>query len=123
MVADWTGAFSESAWLRTHALVKLQRQRDCHVEQARVSSDDWCGCVKGHFPERDTGDDHFAGIAPVAQFPANGYGLYDVGHARRVVLVHGSVLLALHGRDPRQGRGRNRNESPRSPHGRVKHLL
>jgi formylglycine-generating enzyme required for sulfatase activity len=34
---------------------------------------------QGHFPDRDTGDDRFAGIAPVAQFPANGYGLHDVG--------------------------------------------
>ena len=34
---------------------------------------------QGHFPDRDTGEDHFAGIAPVAQFPPNGYGLYDVG--------------------------------------------
>jgi formylglycine-generating enzyme required for sulfatase activity len=34
---------------------------------------------QGHFPDRDTGDDHFIGIAPVAQFPANGYGLHDVG--------------------------------------------
>ena len=34
---------------------------------------------QGHFPDRDTGADHFAGVAPVAQFPANGYGLHDVG--------------------------------------------
>jgi formylglycine-generating enzyme required for sulfatase activity len=34
---------------------------------------------QGHFPDRDSGEDHFAGIAPVAQFPPNGYGLYDVG--------------------------------------------
>jgi formylglycine-generating enzyme len=34
---------------------------------------------QGHFPDHDTGADHFAGIAPVAQFPANGYGLRDVG--------------------------------------------
>jgi formylglycine-generating enzyme required for sulfatase activity len=34
---------------------------------------------QGHFPDRDTGDDDFVGIAPVAQFRANGYGLYDVG--------------------------------------------
>jgi formylglycine-generating enzyme required for sulfatase activity len=33
---------------------------------------------QGHFPDRDTGDDAFIGIAPVAQFPSNGYGLYDV---------------------------------------------
>ena len=34
---------------------------------------------QGHFPDRDTGEDHFVGIAPVAQFAPNGYGLYDVG--------------------------------------------
>lgn len=33
---------------------------------------------QGHFPDRDTSADHFAGIGPVAQFPANAYGLYDV---------------------------------------------
>ncbi len=33
---------------------------------------------QGHFPNQDTGDDRFTGIAPVAQFSANGYGLYDV---------------------------------------------
>jgi len=34
---------------------------------------------QGHFPDRDKGEDGFVGIAPVAQFSANGYGLYDVG--------------------------------------------
>jgi sulfatase modifying factor 1 len=33
---------------------------------------------QGHFPDHDTGEDTFTGIAPVAQFPANGYGLHDV---------------------------------------------
>jgi len=33
---------------------------------------------QGHFPDTDTGDDGFAGIAPIAQFPPNGYGLYDM---------------------------------------------
>jgi formylglycine-generating enzyme required for sulfatase activity len=33
---------------------------------------------QGHFPDHDSGADAFSGIAPVAQFPANGYGLYDV---------------------------------------------
>jgi formylglycine-generating enzyme required for sulfatase activity len=32
----------------------------------------------GHFPDHDAGTDTFAGIAPVAQFPPNGYGLVDV---------------------------------------------
>jgi formylglycine-generating enzyme required for sulfatase activity len=33
---------------------------------------------QGHFPYRDTADDGYAGIAPVAQFPPNAYGLYDM---------------------------------------------
>lgn len=33
---------------------------------------------EGQFPVKDTGADGFAGLAPVAQFPANGYGLYDM---------------------------------------------
>ena len=33
---------------------------------------------QGHFPDHDTGADAFTGVAPVAQFPPNGYGLYDV---------------------------------------------
>jgi len=34
---------------------------------------------QGHFPMDDKGEDGFTGIAPVAQFPPNGYGLYDMG--------------------------------------------
>jgi hypothetical protein len=30
------------------------------------------------FPLEDTGDDGFKGIAPVGQYPPNGYGLYDI---------------------------------------------
>jgi formylglycine-generating enzyme len=33
---------------------------------------------QGHFPDTDTGADGYAGIAPVAKFPPNGYGLYDM---------------------------------------------
>ena len=33
---------------------------------------------QGQFPDDDSGADHFAGIGPVAQFPPNDYGLYDV---------------------------------------------
>ncbi|MDZ4730210.1 MAG: formylglycine-generating enzyme family protein, partial [Xanthomonadales bacterium] len=32
---------------------------------------------EGKFPVKDTGADGFVGVAPVAQFPANRYGLYD----------------------------------------------
>jgi formylglycine-generating enzyme required for sulfatase activity len=33
---------------------------------------------EGKFPVNDTGADGFAGLAPVAQFPPNGYALYDM---------------------------------------------
>ena len=33
---------------------------------------------QGQFPVKDTGEDGYAGIAPVAQFPPNSYGLYDM---------------------------------------------
>jgi formylglycine-generating enzyme len=33
---------------------------------------------QGQFPMKDSGNDGFVGIAPVMQFPANGYGLYDM---------------------------------------------
>jgi len=33
---------------------------------------------QGQFPTSDTGDDGYAGIAPVAQYPPNGYGLCDM---------------------------------------------
>jgi len=34
---------------------------------------------QGHFPNSDTGDDAHEGVSAVAQYPANDYGLYDVG--------------------------------------------
>jgi len=33
---------------------------------------------QGHFPVKDTGADAYAGLAPVAQFPPNQYGLFDM---------------------------------------------
>ena len=33
---------------------------------------------QGHFPNTDTGEDGYAGIAPVAQYQPNPYGLYDM---------------------------------------------
>ncbi len=33
----------------------------------------------GTFPARDTKEDGFAGTSPVKTFPANGYGLFDMG--------------------------------------------
>lgn len=33
---------------------------------------------EGHFPDKDAGTDGYTGISPVAQFPPNGYGLFDM---------------------------------------------
>jgi formylglycine-generating enzyme len=33
---------------------------------------------QGNFPDHDSAADGHAGIAPIAQFPPNGYGLYDI---------------------------------------------
>ncbi|HLZ34637.1 MAG TPA: SUMF1/EgtB/PvdO family nonheme iron enzyme [Nitrospira sp.] len=33
---------------------------------------------QGHFPDRNTAEDRFAGAAPVGSFPPNGYGSYDM---------------------------------------------
>jgi sulfatase modifying factor 1 len=33
---------------------------------------------QGHFPDKDSGQDGYVGLAPVAKFPANPYGLYDM---------------------------------------------
>ena len=33
---------------------------------------------EGHFPNHDSAEDGYAGIAPVAQFPPNQYGLFDM---------------------------------------------
>jgi sulfatase modifying factor 1 len=33
---------------------------------------------QGHFPEQDLGSDGYVGVAPVAQYAPNGYGLYDM---------------------------------------------
>jgi formylglycine-generating enzyme len=33
----------------------------------------------GHFPDADNGADGYAGTSPVTAFPANGFGLYDMG--------------------------------------------
>lgn len=44
------------------------------VEQGKPKANTW----QGSFPDRNTNWDHFAELAPVKSFAANGYGLYDM---------------------------------------------
>jgi formylglycine-generating enzyme required for sulfatase activity len=37
-----------------------------------------CNIWQGEFPDHDTAEDGFAGLAPVDAFPPNGYGLYTI---------------------------------------------
>jgi formylglycine-generating enzyme required for sulfatase activity len=38
----------------------------------------YANTFQGKFPTKDTGADGYAGLAPVAKYPPNGYGLYDM---------------------------------------------
>jgi formylglycine-generating enzyme required for sulfatase activity len=44
------------------------------VDQGKPKANTW----QGHFPDKNTLRDKFYGLAPVASFPANGYGLFDM---------------------------------------------
>jgi formylglycine-generating enzyme len=47
-------------------------------EQMRPAGKWMANTNQGHFPDKDTADDGYAGIAPVGKFPSNPYGLYDM---------------------------------------------
>ncbi len=47
-------------------------------DQLRPGDKHMANIYQGIFPMKDTGADGFTGIAPVAQYPPNGYGLYDI---------------------------------------------
>lgn len=47
-------------------------------DDLRLGSQWMANTHQGHFPDHDTASDGYAGIAPVAKYPANGYGLFDM---------------------------------------------
>ncbi len=56
----------------------LAKQEYCWGSAGQGQDGKWyANTFQGDFPGHDTGADGYAGVAPVAQFPANGYGLYD----------------------------------------------
>jgi formylglycine-generating enzyme required for sulfatase activity len=47
-------------------------------DQFRPNGKWMANSYQGHFPNHDSGTDGFVGLAPVAQYPPNQYGLYDM---------------------------------------------
>ncbi len=47
-------------------------------DKLRPNGEHRCNIWQGEFPERDTGEDGYAGTCPVDAFPPNGYGLYSM---------------------------------------------
>jgi formylglycine-generating enzyme required for sulfatase activity len=90
-----------------------------------------CNTWQGHFPDRDTAEDGFAGTAPVKTYAPNGYGLHDMAgnvwewcadlyrpdtYARRVLEL---------GRDgiAQNPRGPATSYDPRNPYEPVLHVV
>jgi len=57
----------------------LKQAEHCWGNEKQGTKGKWfANSFQGNFPHVDTGDDGFIGIAPVKQYPPNGFGLYDV---------------------------------------------
>jgi sulfatase modifying factor 1 len=75
---------------------------------------------QGSFPDRNNAADGYAGIASVASFPANGYGLYDMtGNVWQWTSdwyrADYYAALAASGRPTRNPRGPERSDDPSEP--------
>lgn len=84
---SWNDANAFNAWAGTRLPTEaewehaarggLVQRRFPWGDQLRPDGEHRMNVFQGRFPEHDTAADGFAGTAPVASYPANGYGLHD----------------------------------------------
>ena len=56
----------------------LDRKRFVWGDEFKPGNKFQANSFQGHFPDRNTGEDGFAGTAPVGTFTSNGFGLFDM---------------------------------------------